>query len=68
MNYKKSILFIVLILNFLSFLNAQEIPKIISDKETLTKNYLPDFSYAGYQFGETKFLPHININKKRVNK
>ena len=56
MNYKKSILFIVLILNFLSFLNAQEIPKIIFDKETITKNYMPNFSYAGVQFWEKEIL------------
>lgn len=31
---------------------AQNLPKIISDKETIKNNYLPDFSYAGYQNGE----------------
>ncbi|MFD0861602.1 hypothetical protein ACFQ1M_05250 [Sungkyunkwania multivorans] len=31
---------------------AQEVPMIIKDKSTRAANYLPDFSYAGYQFGE----------------
>jgi len=33
-------------------LSAQEIPKILSDKNIAKENYLPDFSYAGYHFGE----------------
>ena len=28
-------------------LSSQELPQIISDKGVYTKNYLPDFSYAG---------------------
>jgi len=31
---------------------AQNLPKIISDAATIKNNYLPDFSYAGYQNGE----------------
>jgi len=31
---------------------TQELPKIISDKNTASQNYLPDYSYAGYHFGE----------------
>lgn len=38
---------------------AQEIPKIISDKTIRKENYLPDFSYAGYHFGESK-IPNSN--------
>lgn len=38
---------------------AQEIPKIISDKTIRSENYLPDFSYAGYHFGERK-IPNSN--------
>ena len=38
---------------------AQEIPKIISDKTIRKENYLPDFSYAGYHFGESK-IPNLN--------
>lgn len=33
---------------------AQEVPEIISNKAVRTQNYLPDFSYAGYHFGESK--------------
>jgi len=33
-------------------LNAQNIPKIISDEDVMSENYLPDFSYAGYHNGE----------------
>jgi hypothetical protein len=39
-----------------SIVMAQEIPKILTDSKT---NYLPDFSYAGYHFGENK-LPESN--------
>ena len=34
---------------------AQELPKIITSKT----NYLPDFSYAGYHFGESQ-IPESN--------
>ena len=37
---------------------GQGIPKIISDKKIAIQNYLPDYSYAGYYFGE------IEIPKK----
>jgi len=30
---------------------SQEIPQIISQKEIASQNFLPDFSYAGYHFG-----------------
>ena len=33
-------------------LNAQDLPKIISDSDFMPENYLPDFSYAGYRNGE----------------
>ncbi|WP_373516765.1 hypothetical protein [Pricia sp.] len=32
--------------------NAQKTPEILSAKKTPEENYLPDFSYAGYRFGE----------------
>lgn len=56
MDFKKSFLLFVT-LNFVGFFYAQKNPKIISDKETSKQNYLPDFSYAGYQFGE-KEIPN----------
>ncbi|KQW99551.1 glycosyl hydrolase family 28-related protein [Flavobacterium sp. Root420] len=34
-----------------SILMAQQTPKILTDSKT---NYLPDFSYAGYHFGESQ--------------
>ena len=33
---------------------SQELPKIITDKKIATLNYLPDYSYAGYHFGEVQ--------------
>ena len=39
-----------------SIVMGQEIPKILTDSKT---NYLPDFSYAGYHFGEDK-IPELN--------
>ncbi|MCV9927119.1 hypothetical protein OIU83_05625 [Flavobacterium sp. LS1R49] len=41
---------------FISSINliGQEIPKIIGSQQKLVTNYLPDFSYAGYHFGESK--------------
>ena len=41
-----------------SQLYAQETPQIISQKEVYSQNFLPDFSYAGYHFGNTS-LPEI---------
>ena len=40
---------------FMNTILAQELPKIITSKT----NYLPDFSYAGYHFGERQ-LPESN--------
>ena len=40
---------------------TQELPKILSHKSVIEQNYLPDFSYAGYHFGEKK-LPHAVEN------
>lgn len=37
---------------------SQQVPKIITNKEIIQQNYLPDYSYAGYHFGEE------NIPKK----
>ena len=38
---------------------SQETPKIISQKEVASQNFLPDFSYAGYHSGATT-IPIIN--------
>ena len=40
---------------FMNTILAQELPKIITSKT----NYLPDFSYAGYHFGESQ-IPEVN--------
>ncbi len=48
----------VLFLFTIASLYSQEIPKIISDKEVSSQNFLPDFSYAGYHFG-TSEIPEI---------
>lgn len=37
---------------------AQNLPDILSNKDIIQENYLPDFSYAGYHFGEKK-IPDI---------
>ena len=34
-------------------ISSQELPQIITNKKIAVQNYLPDFSYAGYHFGET---------------
>ncbi|AWK06506.1 hypothetical protein HYN56_20675 [Flavobacterium crocinum] len=39
---------------FMNTILAQELPKIITSKT----NYLPDFSYAGYHFGESQ-IPEV---------
>jgi hypothetical protein len=39
-------------------LYSQETPQIISQKEVYSQNFLPDFSYAGYHFGNAS-LPEI---------
>lgn len=41
---------------------SQEIPKIISQKEISAQNFLPDFSYAGYHFGNIK----IPVIKEKI--
>lgn len=57
MNYlKKSNCIFILIFLVPFFLIGQNLPKIISDKKIIEENYLPDFSYAGYQNGE-KAIP-----------
>ena len=43
-------------------LYSQEIPQIISQKEVSSQNFLPDFSYAGYHFGNIK----IPVNNEKV--
>jgi hypothetical protein len=62
LKYKsKALLFEALIFGlFFNFqkVSAQEIPEIISKKEVASLNFLPDFSYAGYHFGNNS-LPEI---------
>jgi len=41
-----------------SQLYSQETPQIISQKKVYSQNFLPDFSYAGYHFGNAS-LPEI---------
>ncbi|SHG46207.1 hypothetical protein SAMN05443549_104138 [Flavobacterium fluvii] len=45
--------FIAILFSFNS-LSSQELPEIITNKKIAGQNYLPDFSYAGYHFGEVK--------------
>ncbi|MCG9970539.1 glycoside hydrolase family 55 protein [Christiangramia crocea] len=52
-------LFIGMSLIFLSPLRAQTLPKIIEKEEIIKENYLPDFSYAGYHYGEDD-IPDVN--------
>jgi hypothetical protein len=54
------ILFFVII-NYETKLFSQNLPEIINNKKIATENYLPDFSFAGYQFGE-KPVPKISEN------
>jgi hypothetical protein len=59
----RSNLIIGMIVLFSTLLNtsiifSQEIPQIISHKEVSSQNFLPDFSYAGYHFGNTN-IPEI---------
>ncbi|WP_435416530.1 hypothetical protein [Polaribacter aestuariivivens] len=54
---KIQLVFLLLFTISFNFLTAQEIPRILSDKKIMKENYLPNFSYAGYQFGE-KEIPN----------
>ena len=60
MNYfaEKCALIGLVMLLLPSTLASQSLPKIISDKQTIQDNYLPDFSFAGYHNGE-KPLPKV---------
>lgn len=60
-----SIGFLIIIL-FPLFSNGQNLPKIISDEETKARYYLPDFSYAGYRFGENE-IPAQKKNATILN-
>ncbi len=53
---KFCVIFLVLLSITSTF--SQETPKIISQKEVASQNFLPDFSYAGYHFG-TSEIPEI---------
>ena len=61
MNYfaEKCALIGLVMLLLPSTLASQSLPKIISDKQTIQDNYLPDFSFAGYHNGE-KPLPKVS--------
>jgi hypothetical protein len=52
----------VMILNLsLTSFFSQSLPEIISNKKIMSENYLPDFSYAGYKYGE-KPIPKSTQN------
>lgn len=59
--FKKYFSSILIIFAFTSYSFAQDLPKIISASETVKNNYLPNFSYAGYQSGE-KEIPTSSSN------
>ena len=44
----------VLILFFSISSFSQNLPQIITDRKIASQNYLPDYSYAGYHFGEVQ--------------
>ncbi|GAA4958590.1 hypothetical protein [Algibacter aquimarinus] len=59
MDFKFKVFIVVFFTLFINLLiEAQAIPEIITNKKVSGKNYLPDFSYAGYHNGEKK-LPVI---------
>lgn len=43
--------FVALLFSPIDFF-CQQLPQIITDKKITSRNYLPDYSYAGYHFGE----------------
>lgn len=43
---------------------AEDLPKLLTDKAVANKVYLPDFSYAGYRFGEQQ----PDLNKAKIIK
>ena len=54
----KSCCYLILLFLNITYNFSQETPKIISQKEVASQNFLPDFSYAGYHFG-TSNIPEI---------
>jgi hypothetical protein len=46
---------------FIHGVYSQTLPDILMNKKVVSENYLPDYSYAGYQFGERE-IPVINEN------
>ena len=54
---RQCVVLFLIIINPLQ-LYSQETPQIISQKEVYSQNFLPDFSYAGYHFGNAS-LPEI---------
>lgn len=61
MNELKSVFFLLLLMIIAGpkpALTAQNLPEILSNKNIIQENYLPDYSYAGYHFGE-KDIPVI---------
>ena len=57
---KRFIIIIILVIPK-SLVFSQNSPKIISNKKVAEQNYLPDFSFAGYQFGEIA-VPNMKEN------
>jgi len=49
----KHIIFVIILFATIS-LFSQELPQIITDKKIASQNYLPDFSYSGYHYGEIR--------------
>ena len=49
----------VLILFFSISSFSQNLPQIITDRKIASQNYLPDYSYAGYHFGEVQLPKKI---------
>lgn len=56
---KKNKITLLLLIFAATFSEAQErfTPEILTNKKVMKENFLPDFSYAGYQFGE-KEIPN----------
>lgn len=56
---EKCALIAIMMILLPSSVKSQNLPKIISDKQTTQENYLPDFSFAGYHNGE-RLIPKVN--------
>lgn len=65
-SFKICISFLCLCL-FSKMIKSQELPKILSDQEIVNKNYLPDFSFAGYHNGEKEIVDHKGTIIKAID-